>query len=169
MAAKHNFNTGPIARYKPTDPGKGSFRFCYNENEVAVAHQDGFTTANYVPSKYPTTAFHKKTGATKVVGKLGDTDEDVLALVVKLGPDWGLDYVPEPEPVEEKKAAANSGIDLAALLQLGGQIALLGERLGTIEAALIESEQAKTALAARLGQLEGVVLEPSPELTGKKK
>ncbi len=162
MAGKHNFNTsGPLSMYRPTDPGKGSYRVCYNETEVAVARQDGFTTANYVPSKYPTTAFQAKTGKTKIVGKLGDADEVVAAIVAALGPDWGLEHVPEPEPVAEKKAGDGGGIDLAAILQLGGQMALLTDRLATIEAALVQSEESRIALASRLGELEGVVMEPA--------
>lgn len=161
MAAKHNFNTGPLSLYKPTDPGKGSFRFCYNDNEVLVARQDGFTTLNYVPSKYPTMAFQAKTGKCRPVGKLGDTDEEVLALVAKLGPDWGLDHVPEPEPVAEKKPGEGGGIDIAAILQLGGQMALLTDRLANLENALVESEASRVALASRLGELEGAVMEPA--------
>lgn len=168
MAAKHNFNMGPLSMYKPTEPEKGSFRWCYNENEVAVARQDGFTTQNNPGSKYPTTAFNRKTGASKPVGKLGDTEEQVAAKVAAFGTDWSLDHVPEPEPVAETKPGAAPALDLTALLQLGGQIALLTDRLATIEAALVQSEESKIALAARLGELEGVVLEPAGA-GGKKK
>ena len=154
--------------YRPTDPGKGSFRVCYNENEVAVARQDGFTTMNYVRSEWPKTAFQAKTGKSKPVGKLENSDEQNMALVAALGPDWSLDHVPEPEPVAETKPGAAPALDLTALLQLGGQIALLTDRLATIEAALVQSEESKIALAARLGELEGVVLEPAGA-GGKKK
>lgn len=171
MAAKHNYNTGPLSMYKPTAPLRGSLRMVYSENEMAVAKQDGFTSASYVRSDWPTTAYHKKTGLSKPVGRLENTDEQNAAAVAALGPDWGLDHVPEPEPVAEKKAAEGTGMDIAALLQLGGQIALLTERLSTVEAALIQSEESKTLLASRIGELEAMVIEepaPAPKVPAAK-
>ncbi len=159
MAAKHNFNTGPISKYN----AQGEVKWASSENELAQIKQEGFTR-EYVKSKYPTTAFNKKTGANKPIGKIGDTDEKVAADLAKLGPDWTFDHVPEPEPAAEKKAADLGGLDVAALLQLGGQIALLTERLSTVEAALVQSEETRINMASRLGELEAMVVEDVPSM-----
>ena len=157
--AKHNFAAqGPLSRYN----AQGEVAWAHSEEELARITQEGFRSS-YVRSKYPTTAFNKKTGASKPVGKLGDTDEQVAAKVAAFGPDWTLEHVPEPEPVVANKTAeASGGADTAMLMQLIGQNALIIERLSTVETALVQSADQQTLLASRLGELGGMIQETEP-------
>ncbi len=148
--AEHNFLTqGPKAWYNP----KGQYRTCYSKEEVAVAKQDGFTSSNYVRSNWPKTAFHKKTGNSKPVGKLDDSDEKNAAAVVALGPEWTLDHVPVPEPVAATPPPSGGG-DMLAML---GMMAEMKKRMDDLEDAAIAQAAIRDAMQNRVVELESIV------------
>lgn len=126
--AEHNFLTqGPKAYYN----AKGKPYWCSSKDDVAKAKELGFTSANYVRSEWPKTAYHKKTGATRTVGSLDNTDEQNAAAVVTLGPDWGLEHVHVPEVVPEKEKAAVQ--DSSALMLILDKLSRLERRMDRIE------------------------------------
>lgn len=152
---------GPRAFYKPTDPGKGSYKTVSSENEEQEAKNQGFTSLAYVRSNWPTTAYKKGTGETRNVGKLENSEEQNMALVAALGPDWGLDHVPTPEPVAPSAAKETGGMDLTALLGLVTDIALMKKRVEDLEEAAIQADAIRTAQDQRIIELESIIEEPA--------
>lgn len=161
MAAKHNYGTqGPRSFYKPADPGKGSYRTVSSENEEQEAKNQGFTSLAYVRSEWPKTAY-KKTGETRPVGKLENSNEQNMALVASLGPDWGLEHVATPEPVAPSAAKDNTGMDLTALLGIATDIALMKKRVEDLEEAAIQGDAIRAAQDQRIIELESIIEEPA--------
>lgn len=157
MAVKHNFLTqGPLSQYN----AQGEVKWANSKDELTQIQQEGFRS-NYVRSKYPTTAFNRKTGQSKPVGKIGDTDEQVAAKLAAFGSDWTFDHVPEPEPVKETKAES-AGMDIQALLSIMADVALMKSRISDLETAAIQAEEIRIGLASRVGELEGLIEEPPP-------
>lgn len=140
MAEQHNFQTqGPKSYYN----SKGELTWCHSKEDVARAMQNGFTSANYVPSKWPTTLFHKKTGETKTVGKLDLTDEQNEALVKAQGDDWTTEHVQAPEKPKKGDAAvvvaadsSTNALILATLLEIKATQESQGKRLDGLETIL---------------------------------
>ena len=144
---------------------------CHSKEDEVRAKEQGFTSATYVPSQWPKTVFHKKTGESKVVGKLEWDEEKNAAAVVALGPDWTLDHVAVPAPVSP--AAPSAGINLDALLSIAAEMKLMNTRLSDLEDAAAEAAGIRTVLESRVGELEGLLqaeMEPAgaAEKKGKK-
>lgn len=157
--AEHNFLTsGPKAYYN----SKGQLTWCHSKEDVVRARQEGFTSANYVRSQWPKTAYHKKTGESKAVGKLEWTDERNAQAVMELGPDWGLDHVSVPPAVEPqpRSFAGPSDREMAMLMDEFGK---MRERIADLEAARIEeatlSANIRASLESRISDLESAVTE----------
>ncbi len=117
---------------------KGDTFWCHSKEDELRGKEQGFTTFNYVRSAWPKTAFHQKTGQTKPVGKLADTEEQNKAAVAALGPDWSLEYKAVPEKVEE--APKTSSGDMTALLSLFAQ---QQAQIAELQAAVLASVDAK--------------------------
>lgn len=157
---EHNFQThGPKAYYNP----QGEPRWCHHKDDVAKAKQDGFTSANYVPSFWPKCAYNKKTGLTRSVGRLEWSQEQNEAAVVSLGPDWGLDHVPVPEPVAEVKAAAPDTTGL--MTQMLAALNASNERMAALEAAAVESDDKRAALETQLAEMQAKMVTPPAKPT----
>ncbi len=129
---------------------KGQVKWSHSEEDELRVKEEGYTTPNYVRSEWPKQVCHKKTGATKVVGKLENTDEQNMAAVAALGPDWTLGHVPVPEPVAEAKPGAAQDAQTAMLLSMmSAQMAEMKKRMDEQEQALID-----------------MATKPEPELVG---
>ncbi len=138
---------------------KGELMWSHSEEDELRCKEQGFTTPNYVRSEWPKQACHKKTGATRVVGKLDNTAEQNAAAVKALGPEWTLDHVPTPEPVAEAKPGTVAVDPNAATLMalMAAQMAEMRKRMDEQEQALIEMaaskpEPAPTEVAAGDGK-----------------
>ncbi len=156
--AEHNFATsGPKAYYN----AKGQYQWCHSKDDVVCAKEAGFTNANYVRSNWPKTAFNKKTGDSKPVGKLEDTDEKNQAAVTALGPDWTLEHVAVPEPVVAKEAAAGAPMDIGVLMAMSAELSRQQKRIDELEEAAIEKDAeltgVRTAFESRLAEIEAVL------------
>lgn len=134
---------------------------CHSIDDERRAKEAGYTTANYVRSKYPTTMYHKKTGETKVIGDLKFSDEINEAKIAELGPDWGHDYVEVPAPPEPVAPGMGGGFDVIAIASLISemrtmqtfQVELQGV-LTEISAGMAQFAAAQNAASERLSVLE---------------
>lgn len=146
---EHNFQThGPKAFYNL----KGEYQWCHSKEDVARSKQEGFTSANYVRSEWPKCAYHQKTGLTRTVGRLEWTDEQNMAAVKALGPDWGLEHAHVPEPVVEQKVAAPDVTGLMA--QMLTAMNASNERMANLEAAALEAEDQRKYLEGQLSDMQ---------------
>lgn len=132
------------------NPKTGASMPCESLNDEARIKGLGFTSGNYVPSKWPTTLYHQKTGEARSVGKLEWEEAKNAAAVAALGPDWGSNPVDPPEPKPKAEAPEGAGFSALAMLELVGEIKALREQMADIETAVTES-------AARIAQLEAVI------------
>jgi len=146
--ADHNFNKGPISYYNKI----GQYRTCYSDSEVNQAKNDGFTSKKYVKSEWPKTAFHKKTGETRVVGKLENTDEQNKAAIASLGPDWTTDYVAAVAPKIDVPQPARA--DIGVMADLLAEMKLINQRIEDVEVAISEFAGARTAMESRMEAVE---------------
>ena len=164
--AEHNFATsGPKHYYN----AKGQNVLCSSKDDVARAREAGYTSANYVPSYWPKMAYNKKTGVSKPVGKIENTDEQNADAVKKLGDEWTLDYVATPEPVVAAPAGQAAGTDLTALVAMATDIALMKNRIVDLEEAAIQGEAVRVAQETRITELESIVESASAPVDTKKK
>ena len=137
---------------------KGQHVRCNNDAEVRNAKDNGYTSAKYVPSYWPTTYYHKKTGAAQRVGKLEWTDEQNQAAVDALGPDYTKEFVPEPAPAKESAARPSDGGHFIELLT---ELQLAVKRIEELESAVSDLAGVRTALEMRVADLEAVIAEPA--------
>ncbi len=134
---------------------KGENRHCATQADIVNAKKDGYTSSRYVRSAWPSTAYNKKTGETKRVGRIDKSDEENMAEVTELGPDWGMDYVKAPDPVAKKDPDHKAAGHLEEILAvLAGQKDDSSKRLDDLEAALLDSQATREALERRVAELE---------------
>jgi hypothetical protein len=134
---------------------KGQNRHCTTPADIVNAKKDGYTSARYVRSNWPTTVYNKKTGETKRVGLIDWTDEQNMAAVEKMGADWGLDYVVAPDPTPKKDPDHKATGHLEEIIALlAGQKDDSNKRLDDLEAALLDSQATREALERRVAELE---------------
>lgn len=143
---------------------RGEHRMCHNEDQVRAAKQDGFTSPSYVRTVYPKCFYHKKTGETKLVGRVDWSAAQNKEAETALGPDWTTDFVGTPEAKPEKPAA--TAADSLMLAEILLQLKSMDARLGDLEAASAETTEARVALESRLSEMESVLTqatEPQPQ------
>lgn len=126
----------------------GQAFWCHSKDDEARAKEAGFTSAKYIPSYWPRTVFHKKTGVSKPVGNLDWSEEKNQAALAALGDDWTAEYVPVPEPVAA--APASAPMDLLGLGAILTELALMKKRVEELEEASIESDARVVELEAAL-------------------
>lgn len=125
---------------------KGQPFWCHSKEDELRAKEQGFKSAAYIPSQWPKTAFHTKTGQTRMVGKLEWTKEQNADAVAALGSEWTLEHVAVPEPAVETASAQQSGFDLNAVATILAEIKLLGKRLEENEVAVASLAETVSAL-----------------------
>jgi len=152
------------AMYAPQDYGsikKGMSKEVNSQDEEINARKEGYTSERYVKSEYPTTFWHKETGATRIVGRIEwsvEQNDEAVAAAERDG--FGREHV----AAAEKKADAQlqhggSGLmELATLIadMRANQEAILqiGDACSRMEIAVTELVAAKIAVDARLAELE---------------
>lgn len=132
---------------------RGQSMPAYNIDDEARAKEQGFTSATYVPSKWPTTVYNKKTGETKAVGKLDWDEKRNQAAVMELGLDWTTEHVAPPEQPPTKASGEGIGAPLA-MLEILGELRRIHEELAELTSAVAELGTARVATESRLGALE---------------
>ncbi len=144
MASDFNYQRDHSrAFYAPADNGtvkKGQVFWCHQPDDEQRAREQGFTSKSYVRSEWPKTAYHKKTGQTKPVGKLEWDNDKNMAALAEMGPDWGLDHVAVPEPVEAAPAGATP--------EIGSILTFMTDQFARINARLDEQDQAILEMAS---------------------
>lgn len=151
----HNFQTqGPKVMYSPVT---GQNRTCYNDSEIVNAKNDGFTSASYVPSKFPTTVWDKN-GKTKTVGTGKDIKADEALLSQALAEGWSADHIAGPEPVAGNapgfQATPHTDQMLKAVL---ADFAETKKRVEILDQAALEADAARVALEKRVAELEAII------------
>lgn len=132
---------------------KGQFIWCNNDSDVRNAKDQGYTSAAYVPSFWPTTVYNRKTGESKAVGKLEWSEEQNRAAIVQSGPDWTTDHVVAPEP---KPDAPARQLDSGLLSELLAEFRLASKRLDDLDEAVSELAGVRISLETRVTDLESV-------------
>ena len=141
---------------------------CHSVDDEKRAREAGFTSVNYVLSRWPTTVYNKKTGESKTVGRLDWSNEKNEMEITNLGPDWAGDYVAPVEPKKEATPAEGAGgLSLMALAEVLTEIRGLGANLKQVQESLLDVEiavadltSARVAMESRLSEMEAVIVEP---------
>lgn len=141
----HNFQKdGPLSMYNK----QGEYRTCYNDPEVVLAKNDGFTSARYIKSTWPAIAWNRTTGAETMV-----KSPAALAL---LGEDWTLEYTEKPKAAVEAPTRASNDALVSAVLN---ELSDIKARLLAIESEQETQAGARAAADSRLTELEGLLTE----------
>lgn len=152
----HDFlRKGPLHLWNPTNPELEP-RCCYNEDAEAVARKDGFISAKYIPSKFPTTLWNVKTGGTLIV-----KDQATKDRYVDSG-EYSETQV-EPPPAPEKSDTLPSD-GFGRFMDAFNELRRENESLEEVVKAQAESQKALmeqvSELATQVSDLKDLILEP---------